>query len=147
MERLLTIGYTRKSLRTFIELLRDAGADAVIDTRRHNTSQLAGFAKREDLAYLLRAGFGIGYEHRLELAPTAEILARYRSDRDWPAYVEAFEQLMEETGIAGAAREALASYRRPCLLCAEDSPERCHRRLLAERLQGLIPGLEVVHLR
>jgi uncharacterized protein (DUF488 family) len=90
MERLLTIGYTRKSLQQFIELLRDAGADAVIDTRRHNTSQLAGFAKREDLAYLPRAGFGIGYEHRLELAPTAEILSRHRSDRDWPAYVEAF---------------------------------------------------------
>jgi uncharacterized protein (DUF488 family) len=147
MEQLLTIGYTRKSLQRFVELLRGAGVDAVIDTRRHNTSQLAGFAKREDLAYLLREGFGIGYEHRLELAPTAEILARYRQDRDWPAYVQAFEGLMEETGMAVAARAVLAPYRRPCLLCAEESPERCHRRLLAERLQGLFPGLEVVHLR
>lgn len=147
MERLLTIGYTRKSLQRFVELLREAGADAVIDTRRHNTSQLAGFAKREDLSFLLREGFGIGYEHRLELAPAAEILARYRQDRDWPSYVTAFEQLMEETGMAAVAREVLAPYRRPCLLCAEESPERCHRRLLAERVQRLIPGLEVVHLR
>jgi uncharacterized protein (DUF488 family) len=147
MDRLLTIGYTRKSLQKFIELLREADVDAVIDTRRNNTSQLAGFAKRDDLAYLLQTGFGIRYEHRLELAPTEEIRTRYRQDRDWPAYVEAFERLMEETAMVAAAREALAPYRRPCLLCAEESPERCHRRLLAERLQGLIPGLEVVHLR
>src|SRR5436309_1092613 len=96
MEKLFTIGYTRKSLRAFIELLQGAGVDAVVDIRRNNTSQLAGFAKREDLAYLLRAGFGIAYEHRLELAPTEEILGRYRRDRDWAAYREAFERLMEE---------------------------------------------------
>ena len=147
MEKLLTIGYTRKSLQTFIELLRSAEADAVIDIRRHNTSQLAGFAKRDDLGYLLRAAFGITYEHRPELAPTEEILARYQRDRDWEAYKEAFERLIEERGMETAAREALAPYRRPCLLCAEESPEQCHRRLLAERLQGALPGLEVVHLR
>jgi hypothetical protein len=61
--------------------------------------------------------------------------------------VAAFERLMVETAMVAAAREALASYRRPCLLCAEDGPEQCHRRLLAERLQQVLPGLEVVHLR
>jgi uncharacterized protein YeaO (DUF488 family) len=31
------------------------------------------------------------------------------------------------------------------LLCVEDTPERCHRRLLAEECQRLQPGLIVIH--
>jgi uncharacterized protein (DUF488 family) len=118
-----------------------------VDIRRRNTSQLAGFAKREDLAFLLREGFGIAYEHRPELAPTEELLTWRRRGGDWPAYVEAFERLMEERDMEVEARAALEPYRRPCLLCAEDRPDECHRRLLAERLQAAVPGLEVVHLR
>jgi uncharacterized protein (DUF488 family) len=147
LEILFTIGYTRKSLKAFVELLRTSGVDAVVDIRLHNTSQLAGFAKRDDLAFLLREGFGIAYEHRPELAPTEELLARYRRDRDWTEYVVTFERLIEEREMETVARAALAPYRRPCLLCAEDRPEQCHRRLLAERLQAAIPGLEVIHLR
>jgi uncharacterized protein (DUF488 family) len=147
MDTLFTIGHTRKSLQAFIELLQAAGVDAVIDIRRNNTSQLAGFAKRDDLAYLLRAAFGIAYEHRPELAPTEELLARYRLDRDWAAYVVTFEQLIQEHEMVRVAQAALAPYHRPCLLCAEHSPEQCHRRLLAERLRAAIPSLEVTHLR
>src|SRR5258708_6666102 len=135
MDKLFTIGYTRKPLQAFIELLRGADVDAVVDIRRNNTSQLAGFAKRDDLAFLLHAGFGIGYEHRLELAPAEEIGRRYRRDGDWEAYKEAFERLMDERQMTAAAQAALAPYRRPCLLCAEDRHEQCHRRLVAERLQ------------
>ncbi len=119
----------------------------MIDIRLHNTTQLAAFAKRDDLAYLLRTGFGIEYEHRTEFAPTDELLAVHKRVENWPIYVEGFERLIEERGWLEALREAAGRFRRPCLLCAEDDPDHCHRRLLAERLQGVIPGLEVVHLR
>ena len=78
MACLYTIGYQRKPLATFIGQLREAGVDAVIDIRLRNTSQLAGFSKRDDLAFLLRKGFGIDYEHHLDLAPTPEILDAYK---------------------------------------------------------------------
>ena len=35
----------------------------------------------------------------------------------------------------------------PCFLCSEASPERCHRRLVAESFQAREPGLQVVHLQ
>ena len=54
--------------------LREAGVEAIIDVRLRNTSQLAGFAKRDDLAFLLHNCSGIAYEHHPELAPVAEIL-------------------------------------------------------------------------
>jgi uncharacterized protein (DUF488 family) len=146
MPTICTIGYTKKSLRQFIGLLQEAGVDAVIDVRLRNTSQLAGFAKRDDLDFLLREGFGIAYEHLVELAPTAEILDAYKKDRDWPAYERAYPQLLDERDALATGRQLLKRHQHPCLLCAEDTPDHCHRRLLAEYLAEGISDLDIVHL-
>lgn len=147
MKPLYTIGHTRKPLRRFISLLREARVDAVIDIRRCNTSQLAGFAKRDDLAFLLHEGFAIAYAHCPELAPSDDILRRYRQDRDWESYQRAFSLLMEQQEMLDRAGEILAAYARACLLCAEEDPLHCHRRLLADALAAVQPGTEVIHLR
>ena len=141
-----TIGYQRKPLATFIGQLRDAGVDAVIDVRLRNTSHLAGYTKRDDLAFLLAEGFGIAYEHHPELAPAPEILDAYRKDGDWAAYVVQFRPLLVERDAEGVGREILARYRAPCLLCAEPTAEHCHRRLVAEHWATHIPGLTIIHL-
>lgn len=141
-----TIGYTRKSLERFIQLLQEAGVDAVIDVRLRNTSQLAGFSKRDDLAFLLQEGFSIAYEHHPDLAPTAEIRDAYREDGDWSAYEAAFTELLVQREADRIARALLARYQRPCLLCAEPTPEQCHRRLVAEWWAARLPGVEVKHL-
>lgn len=145
---LYTIGYTRKSLENFIAHLRNARVDAVIDIRLRNTSQLAGFSKRDDLAFLLREGFGIAYEHRPELAPTLEILDAYKQDGDWPAYERAFLPLLKERAAERIGQQLLTTYHHPCLLCAEPTPDHCHRRLVAEYLAEKLPDLQVkiVHL-
>jgi uncharacterized protein (DUF488 family) len=146
MRSLFTIGTTKKSLQRFIELLREAQVEVVIDTRRNNTSQLAGFAKKEDLDFLLTEGFRIGYEHRPELAPSAALLAAYLKDRDWERYRSGFRQEMEAGGMRAVLGEIVARYDRPCLLCACAGEARCHRRLLAEALWEERPELEVRHL-
>jgi len=146
MFTIYTVGYTKKSLEEFIRLLQQAGVDAVVDIRLRNTSQLAGFAKRDDLAFLLREGFHIEYEHRPDLAPTPEILDAYKASSDWPAYEQAFLPLLAERDAEAIGRELLARYRHPCLLCAELTPERCHRRLVAEWWAKHLPNVEVIHL-
>jgi uncharacterized protein (DUF488 family) len=146
MPTIYTIGHTKKSLERFIQLLQAAGIDAVIDIRLRNTSQLAGFAKRDDLAFLLREGFGIEYEHRPELAPSAEILDAYKADGDWTAYEGAFLPLLAERDAETAGRELLDRYHHPCLLCAEPTPDHCHRRLVAGWWAERLPDLEVIHL-
>jgi uncharacterized protein (DUF488 family) len=140
-----TIGFTQKSLRQFIGLLREAGVDGVVDIRLNNTSQLAGYAKRDDLAFILET-FGIGYVEEKGLAPTDELLDGYRRDRDWPAYERAFARLLAGRPVADILTRIEAQFARPCLLCTEPTPERCHRRLVAEAFAGLRPGLEVRHL-
>jgi uncharacterized protein YeaO (DUF488 family) len=147
MPVLLTIGTSKKSLRRFIELVRGAEVDAVIDTRRNNTSQLAGYSKKEDLDYLLTEAFRIPYEHRPELAPSEPLLAAYLKDRDWDRYSMAFLDEMDASSMKEVLARLLDRYRRPCLLCACDSEKTCHRRLLAEAMAEERPGLEVLHLR
>ncbi len=146
MSTIFTIGHTKKSLERFIRLLQDAEVDAVIDIRLRNTSQLAGFAKRDDLAFILRDGFGIEYQHVPELAPTGEILDDYKADGDWSAYERAFRLLFAERDAVAIGQELLARYERPCLLCAEPTADHCHRRLVAEWWAEHLHDVEVIHL-
>jgi uncharacterized protein (DUF488 family) len=146
MTSVYTIGYQRKALSTFIHKLRDAGVDAVIDIRLRNTSHLLGYTKRDTLDFLLREGFNIAYEHRPGLAPTPEILDAYRDNGDWIAYQARFLPLLKERAAEQVGREILARYRAPCLLCAEPTAERCHRRLVGEYWVKRLPGLRLVHL-
>ena len=143
--KLYTIGFTKKSARTFFELLKWSGATHVVDVRLSNVSQLAGFAKRDDLEYLLDKVCAMGYIHLPELAPTKEMLDDYRKGhRDWCVYEDQFLSLMDERSIANMdIKKTIAD---GCLLCSEDKPHRCHRRLVAEYLQHHWGDLEIVHL-
>ncbi len=146
MPTLYTTGYQRKSLETFITQLREVGVDAVIDVRLRNTSHLAGYTKRDDLAFLLQEGFGIAYEHHPELAPAPEIFDAYREEPDWAVYVSSFLPLLAERDAQVVGREIMARYRAPCLLCAEPTADHCHRRLVAEHWAKHLPELTIVHL-
>ena len=145
MAEIYTIGFTKKSLRQFIELLRGAGVRTLVDVRLRNTSQLAGWSKYPDFAYLLEAGFDIIYEHHPEFAPTAELLDSYKENRDWQAYEAEFRQLLFERNLEAEGR-ALLQKEIICLLCTEPTADKCHRRLVAEYLAGLEPGIEIEHL-
>jgi len=146
MPTIYTVGYKGKPLSTFIGQLRDAGIDVIVDVRLRNTSHLAGYTKRDTLAFLLREGFGIDYEHHPELAPTPEVLDSYRDDQDWAAYESGFLPLLESRTAEEIGRQILAQHRAPCLLCAEPSAERCHRRLVAEHWARHSPNVTIVHL-
>ncbi|MFN8486524.1 MAG: DUF488 domain-containing protein [Caldilineaceae bacterium] len=145
MPTIYTIGFTQKPLRRFVELLQKASVDAVIDIRLRNVSQLAGWAKRDDLAYIL-ALVGIAYEHQPDLAPTAEILDTYRKDHDWERYVRRFGPLLVERKAQTQGESLLQRYQAPCLLCSEATAEQCHRRLVAEFWRIHLPNLDIVHL-
>lgn len=148
MPSIYTIGYQQKPLRLFINQLRDASVDAVIDVRLRNTSHLAGYTKMDDLDFLLTEGFGIAYEHHPELAPSGEILDAYKAkdDYEWCNYEVDFAPLLAARDAASIGRDILARYRAPCLLCYEASPDRCHRRLIAEFWAERIPDLTIIHI-
>jgi uncharacterized protein (DUF488 family) len=143
---LYTIGYKGKPLREFIGQLYGAGIDALIDIRLRNTSHLLGYTKRDDLSFVLTEGFGIAYEHCPNLAPSPEILDTYRQERDWCRYVARFRPLLADRSAIAIGQRILEQYAAPCLLCAEPTAERCHRRLVAEHWAAQLRDITIVHL-
>jgi len=144
--KVFTIGFTRKPAERFFGALGEAGVRRIVDVRLNNVSQLAGFAKRDDLAYFARALHRIEYVHRIDLAPTQRMLDDYRRGAlSWAGYARAFTALMRERRIeASVPRELIGD---ACLLCSEDEPHHCHRRLVAEYLRAHWGELEIEHLR
>ena len=119
----------------------------LVDIRLNNRSQLSGFAKGRDLAFFAREVAGIEYRHLPELAPTQELLDGFKKHGGiWAEYEAGFARLMEERDAYAQFDERLLE-ERPCFLCSEATPEHCHRRLVAEGLQALTPGLQIEHLQ
>ena len=143
--RLMTIGFTKKSARHFFEALQKADVKRVADVRLNNVSQLAGFAKRNDLEYFLRTICGIDYVHLPDLAPTQEMLDAFKKHRgSWQEYEDRFLDLMARRRIEKTiTRELLED---GCLLCSEHKPHHCHRRLVAEYLDRHWGGVDIRHL-
>ena len=141
-----TIGFTQTSAERFFDRLLSAGVKKVVDARLHNTSQLAGFAKADDLAYLLNRIGGIAYVHEPLLAPTDAMFKAYKKDKgEWAAYKTHFLDLMAERGIEHRLEPELLDG--ACLLCSEAKPHHCHRRLVCEYLNDKWDGaLTVRHL-
>jgi uncharacterized protein (DUF488 family) len=141
-----TIGFTQTTARGFFERLKAADVRSVVDVRLHNTSQLAGFAKAEDLAYFLKTIGGIAYRHEPLLAPTDEILKGFKKDKgDWRVFESQFMALMAQRQIE--AKLKLALFESGCLLCSEATAHNCHRRLVCEYLNAKWDGaLRVRHL-
>jgi uncharacterized protein (DUF488 family) len=143
--RLFTAGFTRTSAEAFFTRLRESGVRRLIDVRLNNTSQLAGFAKQDDLKFFLREIVGADYVHMPVLAPTQDLLDAFKKHKgSWEAYESAFLSLMRERQIESAVSAELLDG--ACLLCSEDTPQHCHRRLVAEYLQARDKRIEIHHL-
>ena len=145
MIHLYTIGFTKKSAESFFTKLSAAGVKRVIDIRLNNVSQLAGFAKKQDLEYFLRAIDGIDYVHMPLLAPTQEMLDAYKKQKgDWGEYEMKFIGLMQSRQIENKVDRTL--FDNACLLCSEEEPTHCHRRLVSEYLKGKWGDVEIKHI-
>jgi len=143
--KLYTIGFTKTTAESFFTRLTNAGVKKVIDVRLNNVSQLAGFAKKDDLRYFLEAICRIGYEHRPELAPTQDMLDEYKKHRgEWARFEERFLELIAQRKIEETI--PLSAVDQACLLCSEDKPHHCHRRLIAEYWKEKWGNLEIIHL-
>lgn len=143
--KLFTIGFTKKSAEEFFTRLKEAGVSRMVDVRLNNASQIAGFAKARDLQFFVKVIVGIDYIHVPELAPTQDILDDFVKAKGlWSEYEREFKELMETRRIAETLSKALLDG--DCLLCSEDTPEHCHRRLVAEHLQKHWADVEIVHL-
>ncbi|MCX6976172.1 MAG: DUF488 domain-containing protein [Verrucomicrobia bacterium] len=126
-----TIGFTKKSAKSFFTKLHAAGVCRIVDVRLNNSSQLAGFAKRDDLEFFLKGLYDIEYVHLPELA-------------HWSVYEREFLELMDKRRIQDSIPKELIAG--GCLLCSEHLPKHCHRRLVVEYLARHWGNIETTHI-
>ena len=142
---LYTIGFTGRTARSFFEAINNSGVATVLDIRRSNTSQLAGYSKKSDLPYFLEKLCGVQYDHRPDLSPEPDLFRAYRAgDLAWPQFADAFREQLGRTNVVDLLPES--TVRDACLLCACHDHQECHRQIVAELLSGRFPGLQTKHL-
>ena len=141
-----TIGFAKKTAAQFFGALKAAGITRLVDVRLNNSSQLAGFTKRDDLPYFLQQICDAEYVHESQLAPTQEILDDFKKRKgSWEEYERRFLALMAERNIEETLPREL--FEEPAvLLCSEPTAEHCHRRLVAEYLESKWGDIEIIHL-
>ena len=143
--KIFTIGFTKKNAEQLFARLKQPGLQRVLDTRLNNVSQLAGFTKKDDLRFFLREVGHIDYVHLPALAPTQAMLDTYKKNGgDWETYEKQFLALMAERRIETSIDKDLVAG--ACLLCSEQTPHHCHRRLVAEYLRGKWGDVDIQHL-
>ena len=152
--RICTIGFRGKSAKEFFGLLKKAGVQKLLDIRRRNQSQLAGFTKGSDLGYFLKECFGIKYDYIPLFAPSEELLDGFHcrlgkrkcDEATWAWYVEQFTAEISDKPIVERFAEATKGAEVVCLLCTEETAECCHRRLIAEHVAARVEGVDIEHL-
>ncbi len=131
---IFTIGFTKKNAETFFGFLKNSGVKTLLDVRLNNVSQLAGFAKRDDLKFFLKELCGIDYVHIPELAPTKEILDGFKKGTiSWEEYEVQFKSILTQRGVEKFVKPTLLE--NGCFMCSEHEPDFCHRRLVVEYLR------------
>ena len=143
--QVFTVGFTKKTAGEFFEKLRASGIKRVVDVRLNKVSQLAGFCRRNDLKYFLKEILDVEYVETPLLAPTQPMLDAYRKNKGgWDAYEHEFLSLMAERKIEDKIDPSLLAG--GCLLCSEETPHHCHRRLVVDYLQKCWGNLHIHHI-
>ena len=150
MDNVYTIGFTKKTAEQFFELLKKNHIDLVVDVRLNNVSQLASFSKYPDVVYFLKEICGCEYKSDKKFAPAESTLKDWRDKKiSWTQYVLQFDSTMRQRNIDDYIRSAYAKAveeKNICFLCSEETPENCHRRLIAQRFSTIF-GVGVIHLK
>ena len=139
---IFTIGYEGTTLSAFIDVLKAAGVERVLDVRALPLSRRPGFSKSALKGALKNRV--LEYLHLKALGTPPEGRAAARSGR-YVDLVRIYEgQLELPEAIAQAAQMmALVAEKPTALLCMERQPAHCHRTLL---LNAIAPDANIIHL-
>lgn len=145
MSILYTIGFSGKDAEVFFELLKSNDVKTILDVRLNNSSQLAGYTKKNNLVYFLDKICNIKYKHLPILAPSKDILDAYKAKKlSWNDYEEKYLNLINERKFEIKLKNI--AFHKACLLCSEKSADQCHRRLAANKIREVFMIDKIVHL-
>ena len=143
MIKLFNIGFTQKNADEFFGILKKNKIECLVDIRRTPNGQLSRFAFEKDLPFFLdKLVDGCKYVHRLDLSPTPELLKEIRTkgsamSKDYRLFEVAFLKQLKENSNIGNFVQQFGKYNNVVLLCSEATNEKCHRRVVSEKLLSM----------
>lgn len=139
----LTIGHSNGKLDAFIKLLRQHMVEVLVDVRSQPYSRYSPHFCRETLQRAVRDA-GIRYLFMGDSLGGRPTSRECYDPNGHISYDKIEEQDFYKEGIERLV-DCIRRYR-VCILCSEEDPIRCHRRLLISRTL-LRRGIEVSHIR
>lgn len=142
---LFTVGYEGATIDSFISNLQANNINCILDVRALPLSRKPGFSKNQLAGRLRRVD--IHYIHLAELGTPKDIRDKLKSTRDYSTFFEKMERYLAEKkdAIEQAYNHVMSS--RCCLMCFERLADKCHRKIIAEKIKGTNrDGLEITHI-
>lgn len=137
--RITTISAYETSADQFFGALESWDVDLLLDTRLKNTNQLAGFTKKNDLAYFVPRLLHADYVHDKLFAPAPTKLERYlHGNIDWDNFAAAYRDDMREREAIPQFFDRYGKYQSVCLLGTATRQRRSHVEVLQEMLEEAI---------
>lgn len=142
MKKLYTIGYEGADLADFVNALRAAKVDVLLDIREIPISRRRGFSKTT-LGQAVEA-IGIAYRHEKQLGSPKAIRHRLREDGNYKRFFREFDRHLDKQWdlLEALAQELKGNV---ALMCYEKDHTGCHRHSVAEALAELL-GKTPIHL-
>ena len=131
-----TISAYETTASKFFGCLEEWKTDLALDVRLKNTNQLAGFTKRDDLAYFVKRLVGAEYKHDLLVAPAPTLFERYiHGNIDWDAYASAYRDDLRERNAIEQFFDRYGDKRSVALVGTATRARRSHAEVLKEMLE------------
>ena len=137
-----TIGYEGQEPDQFLKLLGNEGIEILVDVRKDAYS-------KQDMSYSegtlsrIAAEARIKYIHLPELGVDYNIRQELKSTHDYETYFKRYSEYLEKNSDLVAFVAKLAKKNVICLMCYEKDFKRCHRSILANKLEEL--GITFLH--
>lgn len=139
--RINTISAYETTAEKFFGALESWDVDLLLDTRLKNTNQLAGFTKKNDLAYFVPKLLHADYVHDKLFAPAPTMLERYlHSNIGWDAYADAYREDIREREAVPQFYDRYGEYKSVCLLGTATHKRRSHVEVLQQMLEAATKG-------
>ena len=131
-----TISAYETTASKFFGCLEEWKIDLALDVRLKNTNQLAGFTKRDDLAYFVKRLTGAEYKHDLLFAPAPTLFERsIHGNIDWDAYASAYRDDLRERNAIEQFFDRYGDKRSVALVGTATRARRSHAEVLKEMLE------------
>lgn len=137
-----TVGYEGKGSDQFFKMLRDENVEVLVDVRKDAYSKQDASYSEGNLSRIA-AESKIKYIHLPELGIDHKLRQELRKTNDYQSYFKRYLDYLQKHSDLVEFIANLAKNNRLCLMCYEKNFKRCHRSVLAEKLEEF--GITFLH--